>query len=204
MAVMMVALFAGATDRFYIEVLLMMPGETRTVSIMLDNEVAYTAFQCDLYLPDGFTATNFALTSRKNSNHTLTVSTLPDGGTRLLSYSLRLKNYSGNSGALVTMDLTASEDFTGSAVIALRNMVFTTEDGVENILADEECTVTKGLMGDVNGDGIVDIVDVTSVISKALGSDVTPFIDFAGDINGDGLFDIVDVTGVISIALESN
>ncbi len=198
---MMIVALSATADRFYIEELLMIPGETRTVSIMLDNEVPYTAFQCDLYLPEGFTATNFALTDRKNSNHSLTVSTLPDGGTRLLSYSLRLKNYSGNSGALVTMDLTASEDFTGTATMTLRNTVFTTEDGVENDLADEECTVKKGQKGDVNGDGIIDITDVTTLISKALENDVTPFISIAADLNNDGLFDITDVTMLISLVL---
>lgn len=201
LAVMMVALFAGATDRFYIEELLMMPGETRSVSIMLDNEEAYTAFQCVLYLPNGFTATNFALTSRKNSNHTLTVSTQPDGSMRLLSYSLMLKTYSSNSGALVTFDVTASEDFTGTATMNLRNTVFTTEDGVENDLADEECTVIKGQKGDVNGDGVIDITDVTALISKALENDVTPFISIAADLNNDGLFDITDVTMLISLVL---
>ena len=43
-----VALFANATDRFYITDFSISPGETRTISINLDNEIAYTAFQSDL------------------------------------------------------------------------------------------------------------------------------------------------------------
>ena len=105
-AAMVVALGAAATDRFYIEDFTISPGETCAVSILLDNEAEYTAFQSDLYLPEGLTAANFALTDRKNANHTLTATVLPDGGIRLLSYSLKLKTYSGNSGALVTFDVT--------------------------------------------------------------------------------------------------
>ena len=84
-AAMVVALGAAATDRFHIEEFTISPGETRTVSILLDNEAEYTAFQSDLYLSKGLTATNFALTERKNANHTLTATVLPDGGIRLLS-----------------------------------------------------------------------------------------------------------------------
>ena len=57
---MVVALGAAATDRFYIEDFTISPGETRTVSILLDNEAEYTAFQSDLYLPEGLTAANIS------------------------------------------------------------------------------------------------------------------------------------------------
>ena len=200
----LVALCAAATDRFYIEDFSIAAGETKQVSILLDNEVAYSAFQCDLYMPDGLTATNFALTERKNSNHTLSVSTLPDGGQRLLSYSLRLKSYSGNSGALVTMDVTANENFNGTAVITLRNIVFTTEDGVEATFADEECTVTNPVQpGDVNGDGFVNVGDVTALISKILGNDVEPFYPANAELTGDENLNVADVTALIKIILNN-
>ena len=199
-----VALCATATDRFYIEDFSMAAGETKQVSILLDNEVAYSAFQCDLYMPDGLTATNYALTERKNSNHTLSVSTLPDGGQRLLSYSLRLKSYSGNSGALVTMDVTASSDLTCPAVITLRNIVFTTEDGVETVFADEECTVTNPVRpGDVNGDGLVNVSDVTALISHILGNDVVPFYPANAELTGDENLNVADVTTLIRMILNS-
>ena len=36
-------LCAAATDRFYIEDFTIAPGETKTVSILLENEATYTA-----------------------------------------------------------------------------------------------------------------------------------------------------------------
>ena len=199
-----IALGAAATDRFYIEDFTIAPGETRTVSILLDNETEYTAFQCDVYLPDGFTATNFALTERKHANHSFTATPLPDGGIRLLSYSIQLKTYSGNSGPLVTFDVTASEDFTGPASIALNGTLFTTTEGIEIALADETCTVTlpaTGLTGDVNGDGKVNISDVTDVIDYLLGNwDSTFNVDNA-DVDGDGRVTISDVTDIIDLLL---
>ena len=46
-------LCAAATDRFYIDDFSISPGGTRTISIVLENETAFTAFQTDIYLPEG-------------------------------------------------------------------------------------------------------------------------------------------------------
>lgn len=201
---MVVALGAAATDRFYIDDFTISTGETVTVSIQLDNETEYTAFQSDIYLPEGLAAANFALTARKSSNHSLTATILPDGGIRLLSYSLQLKTYRGNSGALVTFDLTASDDFAGDATIALRNTLFTTEAGVEIPFDNEECQVTlpvEGIRGDVNDDGYVTIADVTVLIDYLLGTSVLHFNSGNADVNGNGEITIADVSALIDMLL---
>ena len=203
-AAMVVALGAAATDRFHIEDFTISLGETRTVSILLDNEAEYTAFQSDLYLPEGLTAANFALTDRKNANHTLTATVLPDEGIRLLSYSLQLKTYSGNSGALVTFDLTASNDFEGEATVALRSTLFTTVAGVEIPFVDETCTVTLPATmpkGDVNGDSSVNISDVTALIDYLLTSNASGINLSGADCNQDGSINISDVTKLIDYLL---
>lgn len=201
-AAMVVALGAAAADRFYIEDFTISPGETRTVSILLDNEAEYTAFQSDLYLPEGLTAANFALTDRKNANHTLTATVLPDGGIRLLSYSLNLKTYSGNSGALVTFDVTVSEDFEGEATVALRGTLFTTVAGVEVPFDNETCTVTSTIIrGDVNGDGSVNISDVTALIDYLLSGNASGISLSGADCNQDNSVNISDVTSLIDYLL---
>ena len=54
---------------------------------------------------------------------------------------------------------------------------------------------TPGVPGDANGDGLVDISDVNSVINQMLGKDdVNPVCD----MNGDGVIDISDVNAVIN------
>ena len=55
-----------------------------------------------------------------------------------------------------------------------------------------------GILGDVTGDGNVDIADVNAVINMMLGKATqTP----AGDVTGDGTIDIADVNAVINIML---
>lgn len=158
-AMAIVALCAAATDRFYIEDFSISAGETRTVSIMLDNETEYTAFQTDLYLPAGLTVEQedgdyiFDLTDRKGRDHNIASQVQADGAIRIMSYSPTIKTYSGNSGALVTFNVTATGEFGGSATIELKNTLFTTKNGVEVSLNDETSNVTiilKDLTGEIN------------------------------------------------------
>ena len=158
-AMAIVALCAAATDRLYIEDFSISAGETRTVSIMLDNETEYTAFQTDLYLPAGLTVEQedgdyiFDLTNRKGRDHNIASQVQADGAIRIMSYSPTIKTYSGNSGALVTFNVTATGEFGGSATIELKNTLFTTKNGVEVSLNDETSNVTiilKDLTGEIN------------------------------------------------------
>ena len=202
------ALWCSATDRFYISGFAISPGETRTVSILLDNEMAYTAFQCDLYMPEGLTVEQedgdyiFDLTSRKGRDHNIASQVQVDGPIRVMSYSPSIKAYSGNDGALVNFNVTASRDFTGHATIQLKNILFTTTAGSEVAFGDEECTV--GLLGDVNDDGVLSISDVTILIDYVLGGNSGTINLTNADMNRDGNYDISDVTTLISRVLKNN
>jgi hypothetical protein len=202
-----VAMCAAATERFYIEDFTIGAGETRTVSIMLDNEGEYTAFQCDLHFPESLTPSNFAMTDRKHSSHTFSTTTQENGDIRLLCYSLRIKPFTGNEGALVTFDVTASNDFTGPVSITLHNTLFTATSSIEVAFDDEECVVTLAsgaLIGDVNQDGFITIADVTTLIDYLLGSTVSPFNIDNADVTQDGQIAIGDVTSLIDMLLSGD
>ena len=91
-------------------------GETRRVSVLLDNAMAYSAFQFDLNLPDGLTASNFALTERTDS-HVLDVNTLTNDDIRVLCYSPAIEAIDGNCGAMLTFDVTASTPVVGEITV---------------------------------------------------------------------------------------
>lgn len=56
-------------------------------------------------------------------------------------------------------------------------------------------TPNPGVKGDVNGDGTVDVADISNIITiMADGSN-----DASGDVNGDGTVDVADISNVISI-----
>ena len=54
--------------------------------------------------------------------------------------------------------------------------------------------------GDINGDGSVNIADVTALISQVLSGTTNA----AGDLNGDGTVNIADVTALITLVLHHN
>lgn len=206
-AIMASAMLVAMADRFYIEDFSVAPGNTVLVSLILNNDVPYTAFQADVYLPAELSLKSdsqygFALTDRKG-NHLLSAKRLSDGGIRLLSYSVGLDVYGGNDGALLTVPVTASEDFGDSVVIELKNVLFTTLEAMEVQFADETCTVTAviTLLGDVNNDGLLNIVDVTALIEYLLGIVVDPFNEVNADLDGNGALSIKDVTLLIDLLL---
>ena len=208
-----VAVCAAATDRLYIEDLTIEPGQTRTVSILLDNTMQYTAFQTDIYLPEGLTVEQddgdyvFELTQRKANDHIITSQRQTDGSIRLLSYSPYINAYSGNSGALVTFNVIATDDFVGPAIVQVNHTLCTTSTGIEMALADETCTVmTSGgiIPGDVDGDGKVGIADVTDLSDLLLEGSLDILSHPEADVDSDGRISIADITEIIDMLLASN
>ena len=57
------------------------------------------------------------------------------------------------------------------------------------------------IQGDANGDGLVNMSDVTFIISCILGQNEETFELKRVDVNGDGVVNIMDVTWVINIIL---
>ena len=207
------ALCGSANDRFYIEDFTINPGETLTVCILLDNETAYTAFQCNLYLPDGLSVEQedgdyiFDLTNRKGRDHMITSQFQADGSIRVISYSPSIKAYSGNSGALVTFNVVASSSFKGPASILLKNTLFITVAGIEVPFADETCTVTQtstALRGDVDGNGLVNISDVTALIDYLLSGNTSSINLSAADCDQNDQVNISDVTALIDYLLSGH
>ena len=62
-------------------------------------------------------------------------------------------------------------------------------------------TSGNGLKGDVNNDGIVDIVDVLTTVNVIVKKKVSVFIFENGDINKDGIIDVVDLMEIVYITL---
>ena len=114
-------------------------GEARRMSIMLDNDTDYSAFQLDLQLPVGLTASNFALTDR-GGNHLLEVNTLDNGKLRALCYSPAIVAFDGHSGALLTFDVTATDNVTGMITV----------DGIELVTTSCQTQLLDGFAFGVN------------------------------------------------------
>mgnify|MGYP002624960540 CR=1 FL=1 len=76
------------------------------------------------------------------------------------------------------------------------------EDGEWSENTQFVMSLTDALEGDVDGNCVVDIVDVTMTVSHILGQTPDGFDEKAADVDGNGMVDIVDVTSIIDMILK--
>ncbi len=112
-------------------------------------------------------------------------------------------NANGSTSASVTsaklFELPFTVDAAGRYVISFQN-----QDAIGGF--DEflllECSLKavepEFIEGDVNGDGVVDVADISTIISVMAGATI-PEASGNADVNGDGSVDVADISNVISI-----
>lgn len=147
-AAVMVALSVSAADyRMFINDFTILPGETATVDLCLDNVGAVTGFQTDLVLPEGLSLKIDAdgyymvdlVSSRASRSHVIDCNKVSNGAYRIISYSPDLTTFKLNSGAVVSLLLEASETFVGQHKVELKNTEIGTADGKQYFPANESC-----------------------------------------------------------------
>ena len=72
-------------------------------------------------------------------------------------------------------------------------------EGIKYILANSDKPINQ--KGDVNGDGQVNVADVTALVNIVLGKDTTPHDTATVDVNGDGQVNVADVTALVNLIL---
>ena len=60
------------------------------------------------------------------------------------------------------------------------------------------------LLGDANGDGNVDVMDITTMIDAIMGNDPDPFVFYSADVKQDDEINVMDITGLIDIIMNSS
>lgn len=207
----MVAINLVAANRFYLPDFAIAPGETMQVAMVLENDEQFTAFQTDLLLPDGLSVVEddgeflLDLTGRNPSDQTIISKLRDDGALRMVSFCMSVRPYSGNKGPIVVINLHADESFTGPATIGLKFTFFATVDGTEITLPEESCNVqllAQQLKGDANGDGLVNISDVTAIINYLLSGCISSFHTENADMNDDNNVNITDATMLINAIMQ--
>ena len=154
-----------ATNYLSIETADVKAGETFVVPVQLTNDKSMTAFQCDIYLPEGMTmvfdeeeeAYDITLEdTRITSSHSLTSQDQPDGSIRVACYSSKSKDFKGNSGNLFYMKIATQKHLSGESAIKISNIIFSTS------------TLESVTMSDIEGK-----VNVIPLINKLTAADTT-------------------------------
>ena len=119
---------ATTTDKVYIDEFYMLKGEQQVVDLQLANNTHYTAFQCDVILPEGLTvATNeqgspmVELASAYKNTHVIQSSTISNGAVRIVVMSMSNVSFSQSS-IVANLTISASADAVGVKTIDIKNV----------------------------------------------------------------------------------
>ncbi len=120
-------------------------GQTLDVELSLKNESVFTAFQLDITVPEGLSivSDSFSVAPRGGSDHSVSYNDMGNGRTRVVCFSTSNATFNGNSGALLSFKVKASEDCAvGSKEMEISNILFTRPDGRELSLSNIAVPVT--------------------------------------------------------------
>lgn len=162
-------LASRAKDIFYIAPVNIAPGDSKTITLNLDNSQVFRGFQTDIELPEGLRIAsksngNFdiSLTDRGTSSFSVSSNLMSDGSVRILGYSTQGESIKGNQGALVRISVRASSDFSGG-YIKLKNSIFSDVNNRDVKLDNSQLFVGTKEQNDVSVKG----GDISPEVSKA-------------------------------------
>ena len=162
-------LASRAKDTFYIAPVIIAPGDSKTITLNLDNSQVFRGFQTDIELPKGLKIAsksngNFdiSLTDRGSSSFSVSSNLMSDGSVRILGYSTQGESIKGNQGALVRISVRASSDFSGG-YIKLKNSIFSDVNNRDVKLDNSQLFVGTKEQNDVSVKG----GEISPEVSKA-------------------------------------
>ncbi len=172
-------------------------GSAGTAEIYMQNDVAIAGMQ--FVINDSPNYLNLIDVSGGTAeNYNFTLSSSEDG--TILGFTLTGTNIPAGSGDLLvaTFDNNNTDQIFD---LCLSDPVFsdTNANGVSVTLGDcVEMDFSSSLLGDINDDGVINVLDVVVLVNIVLGiEDFNP----AGDMNNDGLINVLDVVILVNLIL---
>lgn len=198
----------------YIEGMEGAAGQQVTLSLKMNNTIAPTGFQCDVYLPEGVTAAQdedgFYLmdisterTTAKKTDYSNSA-LQPDGGLRFMCSSTKSYTFSGNEGEVAYLTVNIDPDLEeGSYPLILRNIEISdaNSNAYRVSYVKTTLTITSYTLGDANNDGSIGVSDFTAIANYIMGTPPANFVEKAADVNADGVISVSDLTGEANIIL---
>lgn len=186
---------AQGTDKFYVENFSINAGESKTVSVNMDNaSKSYCSFQFDIYLPNGMTIAlnkkgkpDVKLNEDRIEDHTLSVEQVEDSHYRFVCVTLSNSDFYENSGAILNLTVTAASDMANGVYDgSLKNIVLVPSDGVKTTIDESAFSVTLGSTGinQVLLDSVVDVYDLQGNKVRSNATDLNGLPNGVFIING--------------------
>lgn len=154
-------------DKVFIDDFKLTNGQQQTISLQLTNTELYTAFQCDIVLPEGLTVAEdddnmpmVSICGANANNHIVQTNYVSNGALRLLVMSMNNSPFKANVNNVVNLTLEANAAIPGQKVINIDNVrLVNAESRLETVAASTQATV--------------DIVEETTNINSMAGLKVS-------------------------------
>ena len=202
--------FTKLTNQFWADNVEATPGQTVTVPIYMMNDYPVTGIIVGFVKPEGEGFTLAEVTKGERLNEEATI--VKSEGT--VAMMVQINNVdqgdpiieNTGSGVICYLEINVPDNANGEYEFSANDYVgcyarFEGETSLQWINGAAFTITVNGSAGDVNGDGVTNISDVTALINYLL-SGGTP--SAAADVNGDGKISIADVTELINMLLSNN
>ena len=190
-------------------------GKEVVLPIKMKNTCDISAYQFDLYLPEGFTVAvdedgmeKIEVGSRTTSRrHVIDCAKQKDGSLRVIAYSMKNYNFENSDGDVAKITINVPSGIAdGMYNVVLKNIVLSTAKSekfeVAKILGQIEVNSTKP--GDLNNDGVLNVADVTGLVALVLGESTEDIPSHVADLTGDGKIQVNDVVALVNLILSEN
>ena len=190
-------------------------GKEVVLPIKMKNSCDISAYQFDLYLPEGFTVAvdedgmeKIEVGSRTTSRrHVIDCAKQKDGSLRVIAYSMKNYNFENGDGDVAKITINVPSGIAdGMYNVVLKNIVLSTARSekfeVAKILGQIEVNSTKP--GDLNNDGVLNVADVTGLVALVLGESTEDVPSHVADLTGDGKIQVNDVVALVNLILSEN
>ena len=190
------------------------PGTLTALDIALHvAESGVKSYEFDLVLPEGVTPAMDSngsplctFTTRHEGTPTLVMEALEDNAWHVkvsMDNDCQLKGYEGDVMRLlldVDADM-ASDTYPATLDNPMATLADAYQVGMDYVEFD--FLVSPYILGDVNRDSIVSVVDVTYLVEAILGLPANDFLWQLGDLNRDAIITVADITFLVNIILDN-
>ena len=173
------------------------------LDLTLENYDAISGLQFDVTVPAGFEPAQ-ASTFDRAADFTATHNKIDATTVRYFVYSLGGAEIEPGSGAVMQLPFTYPADTPdGSYTFTISEVKLSSPQMTNrsSVTGNIVCTVdlqTGPEMGDVNGDGTINIADVVETVSYIMGTPSSSFEEKVADMNGDSSISVLDIVAIIA------
>ena len=139
--------FGESHDVLHVSDFMLNSGEERTVDVMFDNTVDFSALQMNLRLPAGVNLKNVALTGRATDGHAVVYNENTPRNINLMAFAASTESFTGNDGAILKLTLQADKSFCGEGAIELTDVKLAESDGYTREADDASARISAVATG---------------------------------------------------------